>query len=53
MGFVRDQLRHVNIVTTDVYANVIKENFSSDPPEQVANFLQAINPLHSKNRDTL
>lgn len=53
IGFVRDQLRHANIATTDIYANVITDQLSENPPPAVVEFLKAINPLHPENINTI
>lgn len=53
VAFVRDQLRHSSIAITDIYTNTIIDYYSDDLPDDVKSFLQAINPLHSKNIYTL
>lgn len=49
IAFVRDQLGHANIATTDIYTNVLTDRLGENPPEIVVKFLKAINPLHPEN----
>jgi integrase len=47
--YVRDQLRHLSIATTDIYANVIREEHTDSMPKIVNKFLRALNPQHPDN----
>ncbi len=53
IGFVRNQLRHSTIASTDIYTHVLWGKLPEDPPSNVALFLQVINPMHPKNIHTL
>ncbi len=53
IGYVRNQLRHANIATTDIYTQVISETLSDNPPEHVVLFLNAINPKRQANTDKI
>ena len=53
LTFVRDQLRHTSIMTTNIYAQTISEYRSDTPPSYIADFLTAINPLDAANRDII
>jgi site-specific recombinase XerD len=49
LPFVRDQLRHASISTTDIYSHVLLDLYHNEMPAEVALLLGAMNPLHPAN----
>ena len=49
IAFVRNQLRHANLSTTNIYVDVITEKLSGDTTPEIEELLKAINPQHPSN----
>ncbi len=53
IAFVKNQLRHASIASTNVYTDMLTERLTDTPPAHIVDFLKAINPKHPANADKI